>query len=255
MNELDLDRVRQFVNTHIDEFHLRRIGKLQKLNLRDLLRRKNPYLFRAKNIVTANELIEGLLDASLSSSEEEMFGQFLEDLAIFVAETTCDGRKSAAPGVDLELIRDNTHFVISIKSGTSWGNSSQHKRLAQDLQDAVIRLKQSSTKARSVQSVLGICYGRTKTVYASQGYLKVVGQNFWSLIGGNKELYVEIIEPLGYRAKEHNEVFLSGRSEIVNKFTGEFIQSFCERPGAIDWRRVVEFNSKNFDLDEFGITA
>jgi len=45
-------------------------------------------LFRAKNILTAGELMEGLRDAFLSSSEEKLFGDFLEDLAVFVAKQT-----------------------------------------------------------------------------------------------------------------------------------------------------------------------
>ncbi|MCP4361921.1 MAG: hypothetical protein GY796_28245, partial [Chloroflexi bacterium] len=40
-----------------------------------------------------------------------------------------------------------------------------------------------------------------------RGYLKVVGQNFWYLISENKDLYTDIIEPIGYRAKQHNEAF------------------------------------------------
>jgi len=67
MNPLDLNLVCEYVNTHISDFHARRLKTLAELRLETLLRR-NPYLFRAKNIVTANELITGLLDAFLSSS-------------------------------------------------------------------------------------------------------------------------------------------------------------------------------------------
>jgi hypothetical protein len=79
------------------------------------------------------------------------------------------------------------------------------------------------------------------------GYLKVVGQSFWHLISGNQNLSTEIVEPLGYRAKEHNDTFLEGRSEVANGFTGEFIADFCTPTGAIDWIRLVEFNSKNMN--------
>ena len=142
MNPLNMDAVREYVNGNIGEFHAGRVQKLEDLKLNELLKRKNPYLFRAKHIGSSQELIEGFLDASLSSSEEERFGEFLEGLAIFVSAQTCDGRKSAVPGVDLEFREDGTYYLVSVKSGPNWGNNSQHERLAQNLNSAVTRIRQ-----------------------------------------------------------------------------------------------------------------
>jgi len=249
MRPLDLGEVCEYANSNIVHFHQRRIASLEELALNRLLK-KNPYLFKAKHITTAGELIESLLEAFLSSSEEKHFGDFLEGLAAFIAGKTCDGHKSAAQGVDLEFINRGTHYVVSIKSGPNWGNSSQHRKLAQDLRDAVIRVQQSRTALR-VQPVLGICYGKTRTSYIKAGYLKVVGQNFWYLISENEDLYTDIIEPIGYRAKEHNEAFCTERGRVINRFTKHFIERFCDSSGAIDWVRLVEFNSGNYDLDKF----
>ncbi len=248
MKPLDLDRVCEYVNENITDFHQRRLQSIETLNL-DKLLRKNPYLFRAKDIHTAPELINGLLEAFLSSSEEKLFGDFLEGLAVFVAELTCAGHKSTASGVDLEFFNQGTHYVVSIKSGTNWGNSSQHKKLEQDLKNAVARLKQAK-RSPNVQAVLGICYGKTRTSYL-RGYLKVVGQNFWYFISENPDLYTEIIEPIGYRAKEHNERFEQEKRKAVNRLTGQFIERFCTTDYEIDWPRLVEFNSGNLDLDAF----
>jgi len=249
MNPLDLEEVKQYVNVHIVEFHQHRIASLEQLTI-DRLLQKNPYLFKAKHIVKPWDLIDELLTAFLSSSEEKLFGDFLEDLAIFIAEKTCGGHKSATPGVDLEFLHANRHYLVSIKSGPHWGNSSQHKRLAQDLREAVIRVKQSKT-ASTPEPVLGICYGKTRTVHTKDGYLKVVGQNFWYLISKNKSLYTDIVEPIGYRAREHNERFESERDRIIRRFTKEFLDRFCNADLEIDWVKLVEFNSANFDLDEF----
>jgi hypothetical protein len=248
MEPLNLDEVREYVNIHVAGFHTRRIAKLEKFQFQELLRKKNPYLFRAKNILTAGELIARLLDASLSSSEEELFGEFLEGLAVFVTRQTCEGHKSTAQGVDLEFINNGIHYVISVKSGPNWGNGSQQDKLEQDLKNAVARLKQAN-RAANVQSVLGICYGKTRTRYL-RGYMKVVGQNFWYLISGNKDLYMEIVEPVGYKAKEHDEAFQNQRGSVANLFTKAFIDEFCDPSGAIDWVKLVEFNSGNFDLDD-----
>ena len=248
MNPLDLEKVCTYVNDNIVEFHNHRIKSLEGLNL-DRLLTKNPYLFKAKNIVTANELILDLLDAFLSSSEEKLFGDFLEGLAVFVAEMTCAGHKSTAQGVDLEFTNNSVYYIVSIKSGPSWGNSSQQDKLEQDFKNAVTRVKQSK-RGINIQPVLGICYGKTKTSYL-RGYIKVVGQNFWCLISENQNLYTDIVEPVGYRAKEHNESFLVEKSMVVNRFTKAFIERFCDDNGAINWIRLVEFNSSNFDLNKF----
>lgn len=243
MEPLNLADVRDYVNDHIVDFHQRRIKSLEELRL-DKLLTKNPYLFRAKNIVTAGELIASLLEAFLSSSEEKLFGDFLEGLAVFVAQKTCGGHKSAAPGVDLEFFNQQTHYIVSIKSGPNWGNSSQQTKLEQDLKNAVARVKQARRGA-NVQPVLGICYGRAKTTYL-RGYMKIVGQNFWYLISENKNLYTDIIEPIGHRAREHNENFVNERGRVINRFSKELIDRFCDPTGAIDWVKLVEFNSGNY---------
>ena len=247
MEPLDLRDVEVFVNENIVDFHERKIRSLENLTLKRLLN-KNPYLFKAKYLETGTSFIQNLLDAFLSSSEEKLFGDFLEELAIFVAGKTCNGHKSSAQGIDLELFHNDVHYIISVKSGTNWGNSSQHNKLQQDLKTAETRIKQSKF-GTNVQPVLGICYGKTKTSFV-RGYLKVVGQNFWYLISENKDLYKEIIEPIGYEAKAHKERFEKERIRLINKFTVLFMQEFCDADYSILWEKVVEYNSGNFDLDK-----
>ncbi len=248
MNTIDLDSVRQYVNENIVDFHKRRIKSLEELKLSELLK-KNPYLFKAKNVETAGEMVSGLLEAFLSSSEEKLFGDFLEHLAVFIASKTCNGHKSTAPGVDLEFFNKSIHYVVSIKSGTNWGNSGQQDKLEENLKNAVARVKQSK-QGINVQPVLGICYGKTRTSYL-RGYLKVVGQNFWYLISENKNLYTDIIEPIGYRAKKHNANFTKEKSRVINRFTKSFIDEYCDDKGNINWVKIVKFNSGNYDLNKF----
>lgn len=245
MRELDLNEVKNFVNANIAIFHQNKIKSLTSLNFKEILKRKNPYLFRAKNITLASDFIQGLLDAYLSSSEEKLFGDFLEELAIFIALKTVRGRKSAATGIDLEFSHKKTHYLISIKSGPSWGNSSQQKKQEENFKTALKVLKQSN-HTMNVQPVLGICYGKTKTSFI-RGYQKVVGQNFWHFISNNENLYTDIIEPLGYKAKKHNDRFYKEKDRIINLFTDAFFKEFCDR-GKINWKKIVEFNSGNLDL-------
>lgn len=138
MDPINLSEIAAYVNENIDLFHARRLRCVQQLKLPNLVN-KNPYLFRAKNMTKASELVEETMAAFLSSSEEKDFGDFLEGLAIFVASKTLGGHKSASPGIDLEIVRDGVHYVISIKSGANWGNSSQQAKLADDFNKALIR--------------------------------------------------------------------------------------------------------------------
>lgn len=249
MKPLNLDDVRRFVNEHIVEFHNSKIQSIQKIKLRDLLQKKNPYLFRAKNLVLAQDLVQSVLDAHISSSEEELFGQFLEKLAIFVAEQTCDGVKSNRVGIDLEFVNRGIYWLVQIKSGANWGNSSQQNKLEQDFDRAVAEVQALVDSDIGVQAVLGICYGKTRTS-PWRKHLKIVGQNFWYLISNNEQLYTEIVEPIGYEAQHHNTVFLEQKAQVINQLTQTLITDFCI-DGVIDWEKIVRLNSGNLDLPTY----
>lgn len=47
---------------------------------------------------------------------------------------------------------------------------------------------------------------------------------------------------LGHRAREHHEAFQAEYARIINVFTQEFVREFCVN-GAIDWEKLVHFNS------------
>ncbi len=227
-----------------------RIGSVSATKL-DTLIKKNPYLLRAKNVIKASELIEGALFARLSSSEEELFGNFLEGLAIFIAEQTTGGHKSGATGVDLEFDNNGWHYFVSIKSGTNWGNSDQHDKLELNLRKALQVYSQRKGQVVKADAVLGICYGKTKTSRL-RGYIKLVGQNFWAFISGNEDLYKEIIEPIGYKAQEHNDTYNEELGKIINKLTLQFSEQYCRSDGSIDWDALIEATCGNFDLDKNG---
>lgn len=183
-----------------------------------------------------------MLDARLSSSEEGSFGNFLESLAVFVATQCGGGQKSPAAGIDIDLTKENVRYLISVKSGKNWGNSSQYKALGQHFADAVKVLKQSKQRSE-LQPTLGICYGRAKTVNNGR-YLRIAGQNFWLLLSDDPDLYANIVEPLGFDAQRFEEAFKE-KNNALNRMTLEFIQKFCNEAGAIDWPRLVASVSGN----------
>jgi len=203
-----------------------------------VLSRKNPYLFKAKNVITAEQLVRQLLDAHLSSHEETVFGDFLESLAVHVCFLTFDGWKSAAEGIDLEFDRDGIRHIVSIKSGPNWGNSSQIKKM----RDYFRQARKIYGQKRSLVAINGCCYGRDSKPDKGD-YLKLCGQSFWELISGNPLMYQEIIEPLGHKAKQRNDEFEAEYAKVINRFTKDFLKKFSHDDGTIDWPRIVAFNS------------
>ncbi|MBI4092366.1 MAG: cytosolic protein [Candidatus Kerfeldbacteria bacterium] len=229
-----------YVESNIGSFHASRLNSLANLALKDILLRKNPYLFKAKNILTAQDLVKTILDAHLSSQEETLFGSFLEELAIFINGKVYGGQKSSAEGIDLEFVKGETRFIVNIKSGPNWGNSSQIKKMVDNFKQAK-RILQTNTRGMKIVAINGCCYGKMGN--PDQGdYLKYCGQQFWEFISGDANLYVDIIEPLGRHAKEKNEEFTVSYSKIINKFTLEFGKDYCV-DGVIDWQKLLKFNS------------
>lgn len=245
MNKLNIEDVKLYVEDNIGIFHQKRIDKLDDLKLKEILKRKNPYLFRAKNVLIASEIIQGILDAWVSSSEEGIFGDWLEGLAIFVNKQVYGGWKSGMDGIDLEFDKEGARQIVAIKSGPDWSNSSSWNKMIDNFNSARRRLK-TSGGGINVVAVNGCCYGRSskRYEYKKKGDLyKFCGQSFWAYISDNDNLYKELIVPIGHKAKERNEKFMESYSKILNKFTLEFTESFCKNDGAIDWNKLMEFNS------------
>ncbi|MDE0423272.1 MAG: PmeII family type II restriction endonuclease [Candidatus Poribacteria bacterium] len=241
MKPITQQEIADYVQANIQNFHQRRLDSLQKLKLMNVVKRKNPYLFKAKNINTAAEFVTTLLDAHLSSQEEGIFGGFLEGLAIFICSKVYNGQKSSAEGIDLEFERDNIRYIVSIKSGPNWGNSSQVAKLRDNFRKAK-RILSTNTSLKNVVAVNGCCYGKNRTPDKGD-YLKLCGQKFWAFISGDDSLYTDIIEPLGHQAKKKNEQFVQEYAKVVNRFTAEFIGTFCDTDGNMLWEEIVKFNS------------
>jgi hypothetical protein len=211
------------------------------LKLSQVLKRKNPYLFKAKYVLTAEQIIRGIVDAHISSNEETIFGDWLEGLAIFINEKVYGGKKSGITGIDLEFDNDGIRYIITIKSGPNWGNSSQIAKMVADFKTAKKALRTSNSKL-NITAVNGCCYGRDNKPDKGD-YYKYCGQKFWEFVSGDKELYTEIIEPLGHKAREKNDDFMKSYSQMINKFTKEFANEYCDKDGSIDWKKLVEFIS------------
>lgn len=104
------------------------------------------------------------------------------------------------------------------------------------------RIFRTNSVSKPLMAINGCCYGRESTRDKGD-YHKLCGQKFWEFLSGDPELYLELIEPLGHKSKERNEEFQEEYAKVVNRFTAEFMRDFCTADHAIDWRKLLQFNS------------
>lgn len=140
----------------------------------------------------------------------------------------------------MEFEKDGVDYIVSIKSGPNWGNADQIRKMRDNFKVAGRDIRRGNPQAKVV-AVNGCCSGRDSQP-KKKGYLKLCGQEFWEFISGDSELYTQIIEPLGFKAKEKNEKFAKEYAKIVTNFTVELAQDFCV-DGEVDWKKLVQFNS------------
>lgn len=239
-----LAAITDHIEKTIPDFHASRIKSIRNLRLEKVLKRKNPYLFKAKNITTGHDLVSSVLDAFLSSQEETIFGTFLEQLALFVCNKVYAGKKSAAEGIDIEFQKDTLYYIMAVKSGPNWGNSSQIQRMRDTFKKAK-RILQTNRKSINIIAVNGCCYGKNKSEDKGD-YLKLCGQSFWQFISGVESLYIDLIEPIGHQAKKRNEEFQEEYAKVINQFTRSFTCEFCDNNGAIMWDKLVNLSSSMY---------
>jgi len=235
------EKLSKFIEESIRDYHKKILDKLLKLKLKNVLKRKNPYLFKVKGLNNSGELVKSILDAHLSSQEEAIFGGVLEELAIFVCSEVYGGVKSSAEGIDLEFIKDDIKYIVSIKSGPHWGNANSIKKLRDHFKKAK-KILGTNAKKQNVVAVNGCCYGKEGKPDKGD-YIKYCGQDFWEHISGDDKLYAKIITPFGVDANKRNNAFYAEYEKVLKRFNLEFSKDFCDAEGVINWDRLLEFNS------------
>ncbi len=231
MSQIEVEAI---VSRHIAAFADRRRKKIAELKPRELLSRKNPYLFIARQIETPDELAEAVVSAALSSSEETVFGGTLEDIAIDICAAAFGGYKSVAEGVDLEFTRGGRRYLVSIKSGPNWGNRDQVSRMRENFRRAIGIARQRDAQA-DVLAVNGCCYGLQSP--SDRGdYIKLCGAEFWELISGEPEMYQRLIHPIRQAASNG---FTSERHALTDRVRDELVSKWSDGDGNLDWAAIV----------------
>ena len=239
--DIDLDNK---VAELLGVLYQRRFAQLSALTLTKLLN-KNPYLYRAVGIQRPDHLLDGLIGARISSSDETIFGnEFFEPLALWAAgaarlpdRTVSVG---AGAGQDISIESPTEYFAISVKSGKNIFNSQSNKGQKTEFDQLEARLKKLK---KAFHKVVGFGYGRQATPKVEKPIAKKAGQDFWELLTGEPDFYVRISDAISKPAAIHKATFdaalLKKHSELLRQFMIDFVDS----DGTVQWQKVVEFNS------------
>jgi hypothetical protein len=235
---MDIKRLEKEIALGLERFYQRRLIGLEKLSLRKILLKKNPYLYRALGVEKASEIVEQIMGAYLTSSDETIFGNcFFEPLARLAA----GGKVADGEGVDFTMEFEDRILAVAVKSGPNWGNADQHKRQSTNF-DAV--RKRLYKMQKQFDPLCGQAYGKQSSEPTDNArYRRRSGQAFWEEITGDSDFYLKLVRLMKDVPTKNRPKYRPLWDQAVNRFTAEFIKDFCDSSGAIDWEKLVAFCS------------
>lgn len=240
-NGINQEAVEQAIAYSLEQFYNSLLEKIDTINIDSIMKRKNPYMYRAKAIQSAAEIVEGVLSATISSSEETIFGNcFFEPLAIAAS----GGSKALAEGVDIMVDdrENNTIYAIAVKSGPSVFNADSKKRQEQNFNAA----RKLAQQAKAIyEPIIGYSYGKKRSTGKGRPtiYKELAGQDFWAELTGDSDFYLKIITYMGNKPEQYLEKYRESYNKASNRLVKQFTDKFCDDDGSINWDKLVRFNS------------
>jgi hypothetical protein len=235
------EQIREEIIKLLRDFHALKKEKLGQVGMREVIGRKNPYLLRVWGIQSADDLIDALLESTLSASDETTFGaKVLEPLAIFVS----GGEKSATDGVDIEFRRDGVHYAVAVKSGPNVFNHDSRRKQSENFNSARRRVAQKTHQ--SFFPVVGYCYGRPKKRKHSNSctFEEYFGIDFWTFLSGDNELYKFISNVLDDEFQKYSSDFKETLEALKIRWKSELFQlKLVNEQGTVDWQALTEYVS------------
>lgn len=238
-NDYDDQLVVLAISKALSDFYTSLIAKINNLDIKKVMSNKNPYLFRAKAMSSASSIVDAILSAYVSSSEETIFGNvFFEPIATAVSQ----GHKALAEGIDIMIDKGDTIYAVAVKSGTKVFNAASKKKQEQNFL-AAAKLAQQVKK--SYVPIVGYCYGKKRITSkgAMKFYKELAGQKFWEELTGDSEFYKKIMTYMDKLPEKYIEEYNEAYQKASNRLVKEFTNEFCLEDGSIDWESLVEFNS------------
>ena len=221
------------VRTGLTRFYATYSDAVNELELRPLLRKCNPWRLRALGLRDCTEVVQRLVEDHMSSSAESKFGnKFIETLVEMIPGV------KPIPGGGIDFEKDGT--LISVKSGSSWGNNDQWKSLVADA-TAALKMYKADPGKKEARFVLGIAVGRGSRTPRKQvfPFTELRGQKFWHWITDDPEAYQKIMDALDRLAGEYEEK----RKAAISRLRQQMIIEFGLTGGIVDWKKLNAFVS------------
>ena len=229
----------------LDVFYSKRIALLEEPNLFRSIKKKNVYLYKAIGTPDASQIIEELLKALVSSSDEGLFGsEFFEPLAKWatqVASPSASVQTGTAAGIDIQREYADKLEAIAVKSGTRVFNSQSKRKQIDQFRELRNRL---SKLLKRYDPIVLYCYGKKRIQDSSdREFAELAGQKGWEHLTGDPEMYLKIARLMGDRPKDHWGKFMSKFNEAKNRCLIEFLNVYSTPEGKIDWEKWIQENS------------
>jgi hypothetical protein len=206
----------------------------------------NPYLF-AGRVKNPMRFAREYLNAKYSSSEESLFGNMIEDIARAILDRIRLGTKTPAKGIDGDVVRGLNRYLVSVKSGANWGNSSSTAAQGRYFEDAKTII---GSRGHRLTSVMLIMYGREdrNLKYAD---IELVGQQAWAFLSGDKDFYAKLIQYFVDGSEEFGQQIERARHESEAKLYAELCAGgFVLKNGEMDWPSFVKKACSNIEKKE-----
>jgi hypothetical protein len=206
-------------------------SRLLSLRLLDVIRGKNPYLYRASGIRTCEDLVRRVLQDFVSASVEGDFGKFFES----VARVVSGGVKPVGGGeVDLDIRDGDVARLYAIKSGPKGFNSSSYDKAMRDLNSAERRLRQDRVRT---EKKVAFAYGKRQSSFAD-GIERLSSKQFWAEISGDERFYEKLLQVCGILAPLYSADMQAPYEGLLR----EAQELFCVE-NEIDWDKILKLVS------------
>jgi len=172
-------------------------------------------------------MVEQLLSAHVSSSDETIFGNvFFEPLC----KAVTDSPIAAAVGVDFAKERGDVYEVIALKSGPNIFNSSQMRKQGDEFNAIESSLRQTLRSMRKqFIPIMGCGYGSVHSEPTpKRRFYKLAGQAFWAHVTGDNNFYLKMVQLMKDEPLKHRPIFEAAWDRAVNRCVRELTIDFCD---------------------------
>ncbi len=229
--QIGLERSMMIVDAFESVFVNKVSEKLASMTMKELVKRKNPYLYRATGVETCDEYVQRAFSEYIAGMRGNFFGLFFES----VAQILSGGTKPDGTGeIDLEVQKDGEMLLYVIKSGASGHNASSLKKALDDL-SAV----SGSFEARNIRAHKNIAYAYGRHgEHVDDGVRKMASKDFWAEMSGDADFYVKLLDV----AAALSPMFQADMESPYERLLAEAHELFCEGD-AIRWDKVIRLVS------------